>query len=131
MNSIGENIRKHYSQAYVAEELGTSQNAYSKIEANQTKSFTIERLEQLAALFEVSVVDLLGITPAISINTNYGTGYVQENQGDLTGYVQGNHDYYFQESKTIELLREELQAMRKERAELLEIIKKMSDKLKD
>ncbi|MGD1839818.1 MAG: helix-turn-helix domain-containing protein [Thermonemataceae bacterium] len=127
MNSIGENIRKHrlrldYSQAYVAEELGISQNAYSKIEANQTKSFTIERLEQLAELFETTVADLLGIAHTISINTN---------NGDVSGYVQGNHDYHFHESKTIELLREELQAMRKERAELLEIIKKMSDKLKD
>ncbi|MEM9980889.1 MAG: helix-turn-helix transcriptional regulator [Bacteroidota bacterium] len=65
MNNIGENIRKHrlrldYSQAYVAEELGISQNAYSKIEANQTKSFTIERLEQLAALLETSVVGFIG-----------------------------------------------------------------------
>ena len=86
MNVLGDNIRKHrlrlnYSQEFVAEELGISQNAYSKIEANQTKNFTIERLEQLAALFETTVNDLLGIEKHITFNTT-------NDHNDSTGYIQ-------------------------------------------
>jgi len=38
---------RNYSQEYIAEKLGITQNAYSRIENNQTR-LTAERLEKLA-----------------------------------------------------------------------------------
>ncbi|MEM9982038.1 MAG: helix-turn-helix transcriptional regulator [Bacteroidota bacterium] len=128
MNVLGDNIRKHrlrldYSQEFVAEKLGISQNAYSKIEANQTKSFTIERLEQLAELFETTVASLLGIEKQITINTT------NDNFTSTTGYTNGDVHYHAA-SEVIELLKAELAEMRKERAELMAIIREISSKMK-
>ncbi len=130
MNVLGDNIKKHrlrlnYSQEFVAEELGISQNAYSKIEANQTKSFTIERLEQLAELFETTVTDLLGVEKQINFNTTNTNDHCNSN----TGYTNGDVHYHAA-SEVIELLKAELAEMRKERAELMAIIREISSKMK-
>ncbi len=60
---IGERLRalraiKKYTVVSVAQALGVSPTGYAKIESGQS-NVTIERLEQIAAFFEVSVADLL------------------------------------------------------------------------
>ncbi|MGD1843283.1 MAG: helix-turn-helix domain-containing protein [Thermonemataceae bacterium] len=117
---IGDNIKKYremlkYSQAYVAEELGISQNAYSKIENNQTKSFTVDRLEKVAALFQISLADLIGIEKSIAVNN------VDQSGG--FGYV--NHHY--DASGVVALLKEEVKILREEKAQLLKIIDKLAN----
>lgn len=49
---------KNYSQKYVAERMGISQNAYSKIENNLTQ-LTIHHVKQLSTILEVPITDLL------------------------------------------------------------------------
>ena len=49
---------RNYSQEYVAEKLGITQHAYSRIENNQTKLST-ERLERLAAILNIPPLELL------------------------------------------------------------------------
>lgn len=49
---------RNYTQEYVAEALGISQNAYSRVESNQTH-LTTDRLSKLAQLFEVPEYELL------------------------------------------------------------------------
>ena len=49
---------RNYSQEYIAEKLGITQNAYSRIENNQTK-VTIERLERLAVILNIPPLELL------------------------------------------------------------------------
>src|ERR1700761_745980 len=49
---------RNYSQEYIAEKLGITQNAYSRIENNQTR-LTAERLEKLAFILEISPLALL------------------------------------------------------------------------
>ena len=49
---------KNYSQKYVAERMGISQNAYSKIENNLTQ-LTIHHVKQLSGILEVPITDLL------------------------------------------------------------------------
>ncbi|ROI13890.1 MULTISPECIES: helix-turn-helix transcriptional regulator [Epilithonimonas] len=47
-----------YSQAYVAEKLFISQRAYSDIENGKTK-IDIDRLKDIAKLFDTSILDIL------------------------------------------------------------------------
>lgn len=61
---LGEKLRvlrlqKNYTQDYVAFCLDISQPAYHKIENGKT-NINIKRLEELAALYNVSVVGILG-----------------------------------------------------------------------
>jgi transcriptional regulator with XRE-family HTH domain len=51
-------LKKGLSQTQMSEMLGLSQNAYSKIE-NGTTELTIERLEQIAAIFGFKAIDIL------------------------------------------------------------------------
>jgi transcriptional regulator with XRE-family HTH domain len=50
--------KKGYTQQYVAELLNISQNAYSELEAGKRK-LDIERLQQIAQLYSVSINCLL------------------------------------------------------------------------
>ncbi len=63
MNTIGKNIRQlrqknNWSQGEVARRLEISIPAFSKIETGIT-DVNMSRLEQIATLFEVSVVDII------------------------------------------------------------------------
>src|ERR1700710_2652240 len=49
---------RNYSQEYIAEKLGITQNTYSRIENNQTK-MTAERLEKLAIILNIPPMELL------------------------------------------------------------------------
>lgn len=49
---------KNYSQKYVAGKMSISQNAYSKIENNQTQ-LTVHHVKQLAEILQVPITDLL------------------------------------------------------------------------
>src|SRR5258708_2531934 len=49
---------RNYSQEYIAEKLGITQNAYSRIENNQTK-ITAERLGRLAVILNIPPMELL------------------------------------------------------------------------
>jgi transcriptional regulator with XRE-family HTH domain len=63
MKTLGQNIRhlrrqKGWSQDIVAKQLGISIPALSKIE-NGITDINLSRLDQIAALFQISIVDLL------------------------------------------------------------------------
>ncbi|KAB2917153.1 MAG: helix-turn-helix transcriptional regulator [Bacteroidetes bacterium] len=63
---IAEEIRrlrmsKSFSQDYMAEKLGITQQAYSKIE-NQVSEASLSRLQQIAQILDVPLPHLLGLT---------------------------------------------------------------------
>lgn len=58
---------KGYSQEYVANKLGISQRAYSKIETNQTK-LDWDRITKLAELFEVDPIDMISFDDNLIFN---------------------------------------------------------------
>jgi transcriptional regulator with XRE-family HTH domain len=65
VNSVGNNIRtlrhqRGWSQEDVATRLGISIPAFSKIETGIT-DVNLSRLEQIATIYEISVVQLLGL----------------------------------------------------------------------
>ncbi len=49
---------RNYSQEYMAEQLGISQNAYSRLEGGETK-LDVDRLRKIAEVLEVAPEDLL------------------------------------------------------------------------
>jgi len=51
-------MAKGFTQQYVGEKLGISQNAYSKIEIGKS-IITVERLCQIAEIFEIDLKDLI------------------------------------------------------------------------
>lgn len=60
---VNEKIRilrehKHWSQEDIAHKLNISANAYSKIERGETR-LNLPRLEQLAEIFEMDIIELL------------------------------------------------------------------------
>ncbi len=82
----GEKIRmirelRDFSQEYVADQLGIKQNSYSKIENNQSK-LTVDMLQKLAKVLDVSPMDIMNHQPAIvNFQSNQGTqnaiGYIE------------------------------------------------------
>lgn len=60
---IGERVRqvrrnKDYSQQFMADALGISQNAYSKLESGKTPIY-LDRLCEVSAILSISIYDLL------------------------------------------------------------------------
>jgi transcriptional regulator with XRE-family HTH domain len=53
-------ISKSFSQDYMAEKLGITQQAYSKIE-NQVSEASLSRLQQIAQILDVPLPNLLGL----------------------------------------------------------------------
>lgn len=74
MKNIASNVRnmrayKGFTQDYIAEKLGISQNAYSKLELNYSK-ITLDRMFQLAEVLECDISDLFIVEPGLTIMSN-------------------------------------------------------------
>lgn len=74
--------KNDWSQEDMAERVGLSKNGYAKIERGET-NLNLERLEQIANLFDLSVIDLIEmsdksvvcmITDSINNSNNHYTG---------------------------------------------------------
>ena len=117
---------KGYSQEYVAAKLNINQNTYSKIESGQTK-LTIERVEQLAQLYEVEP-EFFFQSDASIINYNNGT----YSKAVANIYTESYHESSEQSEETrqliadqrnqIKFLMEELENCRKERIQFLALL---------
>ncbi len=80
---VGDKIRKvrelkGYKQEYVADQLNMSVTAYGNLERGDS-SPSYDRLEEIAKVLEVSVVDILSIPDSINIhsitNSNNNLGF--------------------------------------------------------
>lgn len=76
---------KNLSQDFVAQNLGISTRAYSKIETEETQ-LTVSRLYELAQIFDVQVCDILGFEPKLVFNNSpnqQGGSYVSYNNTQI------------------------------------------------
>jgi len=85
---IGNKIRvlrevRGFSQEYMADQVGISQAAYSKIERNETE-VTLTRLDQISKVLEVSLIDLLSFDNKFVFNNCHNC------QGNLYGNLITN-----------------------------------------
>ena len=91
---IGTKIRyirenKKITQDYIANKLGISQTAYSKIETNQTQ-LTIERLKEIAELLEVSETELISGSPINQFNVEK----IEKNFAYINTFMETQKDVY-------------------------------------
>lgn len=64
---------KNLTQEYVAQQLGLSTRAYSKIETGETQ-LTINRLNEISAILEVQPMEVLEFNDKKIFNINHSTG---------------------------------------------------------
>ena len=69
--NLGSKIKKmreeqRFTQDYVASKLGISQAAYSKIESDTTE-LTLERLNQIARIYDVTAADIINANEKKSV----------------------------------------------------------------
>ena len=98
---------KNFTQDYVAQKLGLSTRAYSKIETGETQ-LTINRLNEISAILVVQPLEVLGIDDKKIFNINNSTGN--------NGY---NNILY--PDKLIQQYEETIQAL-KEQVQLLKLL---------
>lgn len=121
---------RNYSQEYIAEKLGITQHAYSRIENNLTK-LTAERLERLAAILDIPLLELLSdkepficfsdpcTSAAGSIKEDHWKEII-ENTRQLYGQVICGKD------EKIAFLENEIRALRKERDRIILLVEKLT-----
>lgn len=120
---------RNYSQEYIAEKLGITQNAYSRIENNQTR-LTAERLEKLAIILEISPLELLsekeptihfGETPVPAPAREEHWKEMIENTRQLYGQVITTKD------EKIAHLEDEISFLRKERDRFIRLLERLTE----
>jgi transcriptional regulator with XRE-family HTH domain len=121
---------RNYSQEYIAEKLGITQHAYSRIENNLTK-LTAERLERLAAILNIPLLELLSDKePVISFS-----GPVAPSAGPIKDdhwkeIIENIRQLYGQvicgKDEKIAFLENEIRALRKERDRIILLVEKLT-----
>jgi len=106
---------RKFSQEDVANKLGISQNAYSKLENNQSR-ITVDRLKQLADVFEVPEHELLNSDTNVFNFTNNKTA-------NANAVYEASIELY---QETITHLKAEIATNREEKKRLLDMIEKLS-----
>lgn len=64
---------KNFTQEYMAQQLGLSIRAYSKIETGETQ-LTVNRLNEISGILGISSMELLGFDKKNIFNINHSTG---------------------------------------------------------
>lgn len=75
---VEERIRRNYSQTYLAEKMGISQKAYSKIETGETR-ITIQNLISISEILNIDFLDFFeesSSAPKYSSKQHNGDGIV-------------------------------------------------------
>ncbi|HTI90095.1 MAG TPA: helix-turn-helix transcriptional regulator [Puia sp.] len=124
---------RNYSQVYIADQLGITQNAYSRIENNQTR-LTADRLSKLAGILNVPLLELLSekepviqfaetpssLAPVPSAKDEQWKEMIESTR-QLYGQVITSKD------EKIANLENELSFLRKERDRIMRLLEKLAD----
>jgi transcriptional regulator with XRE-family HTH domain len=122
---IGDKIRKvrelkGYKQEYVAEKLGMSVTAYGNIERNES-SISLERLQEIAEVLEVTVQDILNIPEQFNVHAITNSKNVGFN-ATFNDNRAGTDEEIQAYKKTIEVLEQEVEYLRKQNLQLMEML---------
>ena len=99
------NIRtqKGYSQEYMAQKLGMNQSSYAKLERGGTQ-LTVERLNQIAQIFDVDAGELLGLS---KVRTHSMTEMRSEKEQTLEIRIEELKEQLDDKRQIIKYLRQE------------------------
>ena len=117
---------RNYSQEYIAEKLGITQNAYSRIETNQTR-ITAERLRQVADILSVPLTCLLSdMEPELNL-TNSSNGSNDKHMHDMMEHTTRLYDQIIKtKDEKIVALEDEINNLRKDRDKMMQLIEKLT-----
>jgi len=121
---------RNYSQEYIAEKLGITQHAYSRIENNLTK-LTAERLERLAAILNIPPLELLSDKePVISFSDAGASTAAPIKEDHWKEIIENTRQLYGQvicsKDEKIAFLENEIRALRKERDRIIHLVEKLT-----
>lgn len=121
---------RNYSQEYIAEKLGITQHAYSRIENNLTK-LTAERLERLAAILNIPPLELLSDKePVISFSDPVASSASPIKEDHWKELIENTRQLYGQvicgKDEKIAFLENEIRALRKERDRIILLVEKLT-----
>lgn len=121
---------RNYSQEYIAEKLGITQHAYSRIENNLTK-LTAERLERLAAILNIPPLELLSDKePVISFSDPGASSASPIKDDHWKEIIENTRQLYGQvicgKDEKIAFLENEIRALRKERDRIILLVEKLT-----
>jgi transcriptional regulator with XRE-family HTH domain len=121
---------RNYSQEYIAEKLGITQHAYSRIENNLTK-LTAERLERLAAILNIPPLELLSDKePVISFSDPVTVAAAFPKEEHWKEMIENTRQLYGQvicvKDEKIAFLETEIRALRKERDRIIHLVEKLT-----
>lgn len=121
---------RNYSQEHIAARLGISQNAYSRIENNQTR-ITADRLQALAAILQVPTEELLSEKdPVIQFCCTQGqltpAALVQHPQSSPAAPAASPGKEEQWKDEKIAFLENEIHALREERKKIMKVIERLT-----
>jgi transcriptional regulator with XRE-family HTH domain len=122
---------RNYSQVYIADQLGITQNAYSRIENNQTR-LTADRLGKLAIILNVSLLELLSEKePVIQFSETSSPAVPSIKDEHWKEMIESTRLLYGQvissKDEKIANLENELSFLRKERDRIMRLLEKIAD----
>lgn len=123
---------RNYSQEYIAEKLGITQNAYSRIENNLTR-ITTERLHELARILDIPPRDLLSDKePVILCDESSPGHYPHSGDAAWREWTESMRQLYSQvicgKDERITCLENEVHYLRKERERMIHLLEKLTIK---
>ncbi|HEX9513560.1 MAG TPA: helix-turn-helix domain-containing protein [Puia sp.] len=121
---------RNYSQEYIAEKLGITQNAYSRIENNQTK-ITAERLGRLAVILNIPPMELLSDKePVLHFSDPSSHPGQSPKEDHWKEMIENTRQLYGQvivsKDEKIAFLENEIYTLRKERDRIIHLIEKLT-----
>lgn len=96
---------KNFTQEYMAQQLGLSTRAYSKIETGETQ-LTVNRLNEISKILGITPVEVLGFDDKNIFNIHHSTG----NNG--LNYINLPEKLIEQYEETIQSLKNQIETMR-------------------
>lgn len=96
---------KNFTQEYMAQKLGLSTRAYSKIETGETQ-LTINRLNEISAIMGVPPMEVLGFDDKQVFNNCTQDGYIGINHINLPEKLIQQYE------ETIQSLKEQIQLLK-------------------
>jgi transcriptional regulator with XRE-family HTH domain len=96
---------KNFTQEYVAQKLGLSTRAYSKIETGETQ-LTINRLNEISEILQVPPMEVLGFDDKQVFNNCKQDGYIGINHISIPEKLIQQYE------ETIQLLKEQIQLLK-------------------
>ncbi|MBN9386270.1 MAG: helix-turn-helix transcriptional regulator [Chitinophagaceae bacterium] len=120
---------RNYSQEYIAEKLGITQHAYSRIENNLTK-LTAERLGRLAAILNIPPLELLSDKEPVISFSDSGSSAASIKEDHWKEIIENTRQLYGQvicgKDEKIAFLENEIRALRKERDKIILLVEKLT-----